>query len=237
MMIPSEGEKPKAIEIIYFPVRARQENIRMMLEYAKMDYTYTYTGGAEYREDRKSMRFPFGSLPILEITTQAGKRVTLAQSGAITRYLAKFCGLYPSDPYECGICDSVFEHGQDMASVNPIVNIYKGEAFEAKKEAFFSKFEFRLKCLLPFLGDGPFFNSRKTPLYCDFMVYHVLDNARTIKPECLKDYPRVLGFLKAFEALPGVSEYLQARPKAIDVGTKPMLDPTPKPGDRIQRTF
>jgi hypothetical protein len=56
-------------------------------------------------------------------------------------------------------------------------------------------------------------------------VYHHLDNTRLLEPTALDAHPNILSFMAEIEKLPGVCEYLAARPKAVDIGTKPMLDP------------
>mmetsp|Transcript_13933 Transcript_13933/g.23420 ORF Transcript_13933/g.23420 Transcript_13933/m.23420 type:complete len:240 (+) Transcript_13933:54-773(+) len=230
-------EKPQSIEIVYFPVQARAENLQMMLEYGKVDYTYTYTGGSEYRDDRKNLKFPFNSLPVVFITTKSGEKVTLAQSGAITRYFAGFCGLMPEDPIQAAICDSIFEHAQDMMKINPLVNVFRGDKFKELKEEYFASWDEKVSKFVPLLGKGPFFVNRTTPSYADFHVYHLLDSALKVKPDCLKSKTELLQFMKTVEKTPGVSEYLKARPKAIGVGEKPMLEPAPKVGDKIVRKF
>eukprot|EP00471_Norrisiella_sphaerica_P001886 CAMPEP_0184479744 /NCGR_PEP_ID=MMETSP0113_2-20130426/1347_1 /TAXON_ID=91329 /ORGANISM="Norrisiella sphaerica, Strain BC52" /LENGTH=244 /DNA_ID=CAMNT_0026857885 /DNA_START=49 /DNA_END=783 /DNA_ORIENTATION=+ len=227
-VIEAPDKGPKTIELIYFPVQARAENLKMMLAYGKMNYIDTFIYGQNWRDDKKAGKFPFGSLPVVVVTKQDGSKITLAQSGSITRYLAKYCGAYPADPLEAAMCDSVFEHGQDMSRINPIVNIFSGEKFKQLSEEWFSSFEEKLGKLLPYLGKGPFFFERSTPLYCDFMIYHILDNARRVRKECLDGKESVLAFMKAVEALPSTSEYLKSRPTPINIGEKPMLDPVPK---------
>jgi len=197
-------EKPSKLTLIYFPVQARAENIAMMMEYAKVDYDRIFTGGKTYIDDKKAGKIPYLQLPVLEVETKIGKKVTLAQSGSITRYLAKICGLYPSDPVECALCDSVFEHAQDMSRINPIVNVFKEEAWKAKKEEYFSNFEEKVNCFLPQLGKGPFFGERQSPSYADFQVYHVLTNAKLVEPKCLEGKTALLKFIETFEKLPGL---------------------------------
>jgi len=146
-------------------------------------------------------------------------------------------GLEPSDPVERAICDSIFEHAQDLSRINPIVNIYRGDAFKEKKEEYFSTFETKVACLVKMLGKGPFFGERESPSYADFHVYHVLSMAKLVEPECLKDKKSLLDFLKTIENLPGVSAYLTSRPKPVDIGTKPVLDPKPPMHSPVHRRF
>jgi len=230
-------EKPAKLTLLYFPVQARAENIAMMMEYAKVDYDRVFTSGKSFVNDKKAGKIPYLQLPVLEIETKTGEKFTLGQSGSITRYLAKVCGLYPSDPVECALCDSLFEHAQDMSHINPIVNVYKGDTWKEKKEAFFSDFEDKASCLISKLGKGPFFLGRETPSYADFQVYHVLTSAQLAEPKCLEGKAPLLNFIAAVELLPGVKEYLEWRPKPSAIGTKPMLEPKPTMDSPIQRRF
>ena len=82
----------------------------------------------------------------------------------------------------------------------------------------------RLANLAKQLGDGPFFFGAK-PMYCDFAMFHVLDNTRTLEPAALDAHPNVVAFMDAVAKLPGVAEYLAERPDCVDIGTAPMLKP------------
>ena len=74
--------------------------------------------------------------------------------------------------------------------VNPIVNIYKGETYAAKRKAYFEfappKFAILERQLAA--SGGPFALG-STPYYCDLAIYHVLDNTLTLEPTALDEYP------------------------------------------------
>ena len=209
------------LQLVYFAVQAKGETARMILEFGGIPYEdlscqqYFGTGWKE----AKAMA-PFGQLPMLVVDGSA----PLAQSGSIVRYCASLVpGLVPTSPLEAARCDAIYEAGIELNPINPIVNVYRGEAFEEKKAEFFSSFPAKLANLARALGDGPFFFGAK-PLYCDFGVYHHLDNARLTEPTCLDAHPTVLAFMAAVEATPGIKEYLAGRPKPIEIGTAPKLD-------------
>ena len=50
----------------------------------------------------------------------------MAQSGAIARWSARLAGVYPQDPAQVALADSVYELGQELCTVNPLVNCYTG---------------------------------------------------------------------------------------------------------------
>ena len=84
----------------------------------------------------------------------------------------------------------------------------------------------RIARLARLLGatDGAFFFG-SAPLYCDFGVYHVLSNTALLEPECIDAHPKLREFMFAFEALPGVKQYLAVRPRPVDIGVAPKLEP------------
>lgn len=170
---------------------------------------------------------PFGSLPVLAVGDEQHQ---IAQTGSIMRYV---CGslvpkLTPADPIEAARCDMLFEAAQELQAfphnVNPIVNIFRGEAFAEKKAEYFEKAPFKISKLATYLdaSPGPFFLGA-TPYYCDLALFHVLDNTRTLEPSALDSHPKLLTFMDAVAALPGVAGYLAERPDAVDIGTAPML--------------
>merc|ERR1711920_1187430 len=114
------------------------------------------------------------------------------------RYVAQLTGLMPTDPLDAAKCDAIFEASQELVTsptnVNPIVNVFRGDAFAEKKAAYFEAFPGKLANLARALGDGPFFFGT-APLYCDLAVYHVFSNTQLLEPTALDGYPKVLNFM------------------------------------------
>ena len=241
-----------ALRLVYFPVRAKAECIRMALRYGKVEYEDVSVSdhfGCGWGAGAKAMA-PFNQLPILVV----GDAPPLAQSGSIMRYLAGLTGLEPdpADALMVARCDAVFEASQELAAgdsnVNPIVNVFRGEQFEEKKATFFGMAPAKIANLAKQLelcsgGAGPFFFGAK-PLYCDLSVYRapppciplwprvlsaryvcadVLSNTLLLDATALDAHPGLQTFMGAVEALPGVAEYLAERPDCVDIGTSPML--------------
>lgn len=218
------------IRLIYFPVRARAECAKMIMAFGNIPYEevncQTVFGGMNFQEVKKAGKLPFGQLPVLEIGGEGGK--IIGQSGSINRYLAslvKTSGFYPSDPVDLAYCDMIHETGQDIAPINPIVNVWVGEKFEEKKTDYFENIlPSKLSALYQLLGDKKFFCG-DVVTYCDLRLYHELDLCRLTVPTVFDEYPKINQWMKNVEALPGVKEYLEKRPVAVDIGTKPMLEP------------
>ena len=216
--------QPK-LQLIYFPVRARAESIRLILAYGGIECaqeTVQSYFGADWADVKFRPDIPFSQLPLLVVDGRI-----LAQSGAIVRYTAGLAGLIPAEPFLAAHCDSVFEasqvasdvswtsghchhvrspslsallylHPQELGLGNPLVNVYRGEVFEAKRADYFAIFYGKvimlrirlnpvrsappaarplpslsrwsqLANLAKMLGTDRFFCGQK-PTYCDFGV-------------------------------------------------------------------
>ena len=87
------------------------------------------------------------------------------QSGTINRYLASLVekpGFYPADKAELAFCDMVHETAQELAVINPIVNVFKDDLFQQKKTDYFEvrilecwKSSYMLIKFLSFLTEYP----------------------------------------------------------------------------------
>ena len=216
------------IRLVYFPVRAKAECIRMALRFGKVtfeDVTVTEYFGKAWSAGAKG-ETPFGGLPILVVDEEP----PLAQSGAIMRYVCKTLvpSLTPVDPLMAARCDSLFEASQELATgptnVNPIVNVFKGDTYAAKRKEFFDLAPAKIANLAKQLdaSSGPFFLG-PAPFYCDLSIYHVLSNTQLLEPRALDGYAKIKEFMAQVAALPGIADYFEERPDPVDIGTAPML--------------
>ena len=83
------------LRLVYFPVRAKAEPIRMALRYGQIlfeDQSPADYYGVGWGAGAKGMA-PFGQLPVLVVDDKP----PLAQSGSIMRYVASLSGLAPKD--------------------------------------------------------------------------------------------------------------------------------------------
>ena len=146
--------------MIYFPVRALAEPARMILEFGGVAYedaSPQQAYGVPWKDAKD--KTPFGQLPLLLVdgkadglarTPTATKPPThdasprrrswprLARSSANCAALVP--ALVPAEPLEAARCDMIFEAARELDAVNPIVNVFRGEAFDAKKAACFEDF-------------------------------------------------------------------------------------------------
>ena len=115
------------------------------------------------------------------------------------------------------------ETAQDIAPINPIVNVFRDEIWQQKKTDYFQNIlPSKLTGLYKLLGDKKFFCG-DVVTYCDFAVYHQLDLCRLVVTTVFDEYPKINQWMKNVEALAGVKEYLEKRPVPVDIGTRPML--------------
>ncbi len=210
------------LTLVYFKMRALGEAPQLMMRHSNQPYRYAMGWeyfGKPWAEAKRGATFR--QLPML--VTEEG--TSIAQTGAIMRYLARRLGLVPADPVTAALVDEVFEGAHELfAHFNPVVNFHTGNQFRASKEAClpvlhnrFADFE-----LLLARHDGPFFFG-ESPYYCDFAAFHHIDLAHFIDEAILADYPRLRGFMAGMRGLSGVSAYLAERPELIGVGVGPKL--------------
>lgn len=111
-----------SLTLYYLPLRARAEVIRLILAYAKIDYVNVDIPFSEWHAHKQSLDIcPFGQLPSLKLPSNK----VIAQSGAITRYVAKIANIYPVDPEDAAEADMIHELAQEMNAINPILNWFE----------------------------------------------------------------------------------------------------------------
>ncbi len=215
-------DKPD-LKLIYFKLRALAETPQMMMKFGGLNYSYIMAEDFFKKpwEEAKN-HTPFNQLPLLIVNNTT----EIWQSNSIVRFLAPLTGTMPNDRLVAAQVDSIFESTHELFfPLNPTVNVVTGVQHNALKKQFLEMFPRKLKNFsrqFERLSDGPFFFG-KTPYYCDFSAYHHFSLAKILDPEVLNGYSRVTSFMKAFEKLPKVDEYLEKRPEIIDVGTSPKL--------------
>ncbi|MDO8250835.1 MAG: glutathione S-transferase family protein [Rhodoferax sp.] len=114
------------LKLTYFDFHGgRGEPARLAMHMGGIAFEDYRFAGADFAEVRKST--PLGQVPTLHVD---GVQVT--QSDAITRYVGKLTGLYPTDAYQALLCDEVLDAVEDA-------NVKLGTTFgltgDALKEA------------------------------------------------------------------------------------------------------
>ena len=106
----------------------RGEPIRIAFHAAGIEFEDNRLSFAEFGEMRRSTRF--SALPVLEID---GAEVT--QSNAISRYVGKLAGLYPTDDLQALYCDEAMGVAEDvMHRVVPTFSLKDEELRQAREK-------------------------------------------------------------------------------------------------------
>lgn len=114
------SRRPKNVKVVYFKMAGRAGAVRAALKLARIKYENDFV-------DRDSMqelkpRLPFGQVPVFEVNGEI-----VAQSNAFLRYVGKFSGLYPDDPFDAlkvdeivdGVSDSMLLLRPSLLEKNP----------------------------------------------------------------------------------------------------------------------
>jgi glutathione S-transferase len=96
------------LQLTYFDFHGgRAEPARLALRIGGIAFDDKRFGFAEFAEVRKAT--PFGQVPTLHVDG-----VLITQSDAITRYVGRLTGLYPTDAYQALLCDEVLSAVEDV---------------------------------------------------------------------------------------------------------------------------
>lgn len=110
------------LKLTYFDTHGgRGEPARLAMRIGNIPFEDHRFPFSEFAEIRKST--PFGQVPTLHVD---GVQVT--QSDAITRYVGKLAGLYPTDAYQALLCDEVMDALEDL-------NVKLGQTFGLQADA------------------------------------------------------------------------------------------------------
>eukprot|EP00457_Paulinella_chromatophora_P014294 gb/GEZN01014698.1/.p1 GENE.gb/GEZN01014698.1/~~gb/GEZN01014698.1/.p1 ORF type:complete len:245 (-),score=30.50 gb/GEZN01014698.1/:149-883(-) len=197
---------PAKVKLYYFAgLRARAEPLRIMYKYKKVNFEDILITFTEWPALQASHKFPFDQLPVLQVDGYM-----VAESAACARLAATQLGLISSDPFQAAVQDMLYQLGEEMSTLNPVVNSFITEESErSKRIATASK-------KLPFLAEqlhkaGEKFFGGESPLYSDFQIWHHVDLLLLLSINCLDQYPALKAWYRRVAGLPGVKEYLAER--------------------------
>lgn len=194
-------------ELLYFPARGRAEQIRLMFALVDSPFRDVPANWPELKPTT-----PFGRLPVMIERSDDGD-LTLAESGAIMRHLARRFDRYGRTLREHALCDALADFIADERA-KYIAVAYAGllGTTQATIDAFWKGLPQTLDHLTRILGanaSGWFVTNE--PTFADVGIFDFLDGVISQKPEALTDHPALAGFVERFRALPGVSTHLGTR--------------------------
>ena len=211
-----------ALKLIYFKMRALAEPPQMLMHYAGIKYDYQMSW-EYFKKDWEHVKptLPFKQLPLLVVDDTH----QIPQSIAIMGYIEQLAGLNHTNPITAAKMHAVMLGAHDLfLPLSPILNFAVGEDFSKKRTSLLPNLIKKIENLDHALTSttNPFFFDSE-PKACDFFAYHHLDLARTLYQDIFLKFPRITELLHAIESIEPVRNYLESRPKLIDIGVSPKL--------------
>ncbi len=203
------------MKLTYFDFHGgRGEPVRLALSMGAVPFEDDRVAVADWPERKGST--PFGAVPVLHVD---GK--TLAQSNAISRYVGKLTGLYPSDFWQAALCDEAMEAVEDVfQQIGPTLFLpdeEKKARREALAEGMFPMFLKQLSSKLSDAGGRYFADDRLTiadlkvamlvrQLTSGMLDYVPTDLVEQVSPELMEHFQRVMNdpSIKGYYAKRGV---------------------------------
>nr|XP_058952798.1 glutathione S-transferase-like [Pocillopora verrucosa] len=208
-------------KLTYYNLRARGEPTRLVLAYAGVDYEDVRIPfdlkSEEWLALKHSGKCPFGLVPILEV-----EGVTLCESMAILRFVAKRHGLMPSNDLQQAKADMFAEgvYGLENEIVRAIVH-----ADPAQQKVLMEKFnkeslprqtKYFEKILEKNSKDEVYCVGNKLSFadICFFSFYNsYIAKGQLDPPDVLKDCPRLTTLYKKVRDEPKIKEWIEKRPE------------------------
>ena len=187
-------------KLTYFDIDGgRGEVTRIALHAAGIEFEDNRISFPEFGEARRNMRF--NAVPVLEVD---GEEVS--QSDAMSRYVGRLAGLYPTDPMQALYCDEVMGALEDLTHFTVQTFGLEGDALkEARKQLVDGKMTVFLKGVQGLLqrGGGEYFADNQLTVadlrsfvqvrsFSAGLLDHVpADIVQTVAPDLLEHHQRV----------------------------------------------
>jgi glutathione S-transferase len=198
------------IKLTYFPARARVEPARLMLELVGVPYeieaisveTWAGPDGKEHHQQCT----PFGQLPILH-----DGDLTICQSRAIHRYLARKLGLYGDTIQDAARVDEVYETADeiflDISSFHWNPQFHHSRA--QHRETMRGKLTLLQRYFARLRADAEHWLLPGRYTLADVAMAFVLESTLPLHPGLLHEFPELERAMTAFFATGGVREYVR----------------------------
>ncbi|XP_053402365.1 glutathione S-transferase 1-like isoform X1 [Mercenaria mercenaria] len=194
-------------KFVYFDLRARGELTRYVFHAASKEFEDSRFSFEEWNSLKPTM--PFGQAPVLLVD---GK--TLAQSGAIARFLAREFGLAGKNSWEQGMVDQYMELATEM--MDEIVKWYFEKDEEKKKErlknlneAVYPKYLGLFQNALEQNGGNYFVGTELTA--ADLAVLDIFDTPMYYTPNFMDSFPKLKAHRERIASLENLANYIKKR--------------------------
>ncbi len=204
------------LKLTYFNAPGRAEPVRVALFLAGLPFEDVRVDFAQFGALRAEGSLPLGSVPVLEVDG-----LTMTQTGAMLRYVARLGApdLYPSDPMAAFIVDSAIDTFNDTLSHALTPSMFERD-MERKLalRATFVAGPMTLACRyaegLIARSGGPFLLGDTLSIGDLMLASHVLQmqsgRLDGITPDTLAPYPLLRGLAEAYVAHPRIKAYQAA---------------------------
>ena len=210
--------------LTYFNFRGRAEAIRLILEEAGIDYEERLVDPAEWNELKP--RMPFGQIPLYEEGD-----LTIPQSHAICRHLARLHGLYGRTENERTQCDVAIDAIRDAQLL--LWSILTRDRWQDRRA------EIERAEIVPSLaalqrwflrnGSSAEYWAGESLTFADLVAFVYLDQVRAFFPGALASTPRLSDFRLGVAARPRIAAYLNSPRRSRGIGYVPnrgvIMDP------------
>jgi len=213
-----EEKAALGVKLFYFNARGRGELARLIMAEGNIPWEDVRFTKEEWGAKFKSIA-PLGQAPWIELSTGA----KLAETKAITRYLARVAGLYGRDNFESARVDMIYEALGDIWK--PFVTAFHISKEDDKKAAIERAFKDHLPPQLTYLekqldAHGKDAKDAKgAPFFCgdhitlaDLAAYNVLANLTGWNAACLNGHPRLTALMARVAARPAIQAWIKRRP-------------------------
>jgi glutathione S-transferase len=204
-------ESKTTMKLTYFSARGRAEPARLMLELSGAPYEYKATPVEEWMTPESKERWlqhtPFGQLPYLEDGS-----VSLCQSRAIHRYLARKLGLYGESIEESARVDEVYETADEIFF--ELALFHWNKEFHAKRAEHREATRVKLNRLQAYFtrtrADAEHWVRAGRYTLADVMMAYILETMLPIHPGLVEEFPELHRFMTSFFSAGGVREYVRS---------------------------
>ncbi|XP_052035427.1 glutathione S-transferase Mu 7 [Apodemus sylvaticus] len=193
----------------YWDIRGLAHAIRLLLEYTDSSYEekrYTMGDAPDYDQSQwLTEKFKLGlDFPNLPYLIDGSRKIT--QSNAILRYLGRkhnLCGETEEERIRVDILENQLMDNRMM-----LARLCYNADFEKLKSGYLEQLPGMLRLYSEFLGKRPWFAGDKIT-FVDFIAYDVLERNQVFEATCLDAFPNLKDFIKRFEGLKKISDYMK----------------------------
>uniref|UniRef100_A0A8C7HP68 Glutathione S-transferase P n=1 Tax=Oncorhynchus kisutch TaxID=8019 RepID=A0A8C7HP68_ONCKI len=189
-----------SLTLTYFPVRGRAEVIRVMLKDQGAEFDEKVITMEMWKESTlkaSCVSNPlFGQLPILE-----DGDLTLYQTNAIRRHLARKLGLYGKDQREAALIDMMDEAIQDL--LNKYIKLMFEKDVSVQMYGKCNQFD-----LNPY--SKIILQQEDLISLADYALVILLIHHQVLSPPCLHAFPSLQSYLKRLCARPNLHAYFHS---------------------------